>query len=137
MACERPHPTHYPRNALKALGWAAAVLAGALFSGARRLQRLEVAGDSMRPAFEPGDRLLAVRLGRIRAGDVVAVPAPRDATRLIVKRVASVSGPTLVLRGDNEAASTDSRSFGPVPSSSVAGRVFYRYSPPERVTWWP
>lgn len=137
MACERPHPTHYPRNVLKALGWAAVPLAGAVFCGAVRLQRLEVVGDSMRPAFEPGDRLIAVRLGRIREGDVVAVPDPRDATRLIVKRVASVSGPMLVLRGDNDAASTDSRSFGPVPRPSVAGRVLYRYSPPERVSWWP
>lgn len=137
MAFERPHPTHYPRNALKALAWAAVLLSGAVFAGSRRLQRLEVAGDSMRPAFEPGDRLLAVRLGPIRPGDVVAVPDPRDATRLIVKRVASVSGPTLVLRGDNEAASTDSRAFGPVPSSSVAGRVLYRYAPPGRVSWRP
>ena len=137
MACERPHPTHYPRNARKAPFPVAVVLAGLLLFLARRVQRLVVVGDSMRPAFEPGDRLLAVRLGRIGEGDVVAVPDPRDATRLIVKRVASVSGSTLVLRGDNDAASTDSRSFGPVARSSVAGRVLYRYSPPERVSWWP
>lgn len=137
MACKRPHPTHYPRNALKPLRLAVVLLAIALVAGARRLHRLEVVGDSMRPAFEPADRLLALNLGRIREGDVVAVPDPRDATRLIVKRVAAVSGPTLVLRGDNDAASTDSRSFGPVPTSSVAGRVLYRYSPPGRVSWRP
>lgn len=134
MACERPHHTHYPRNARKALGIAAALVTATAFLATRLLVRLEVVGDSMTPAFEPGDRLLAVRLGRIRQGDVVAVRDPRHETRLIVKRVAWVSGQVLELRGDNDAASTDSRSFGPVPRSAVTGRVVYRYAPPGRVS---
>ena len=35
----------------------------------------------------------------------------------------------IVVRGDNPEASTDSRSFGPVPTSAVLGRVARRYAP--------
>jgi inner membrane protease subunit 1 len=41
------------------------------------------------------------------------------------------------VRGDNEAASTDSRHFGPVPRRAVRGRVLYRYGPPARAGRWP
>jgi len=56
---------------------------------------------------------------------------------VVVKRVEQVAGgpvvgDVIVVRGDNPAASTDSRTFGPVPASSVQGRVLYRYFPPGR-----
>jgi signal peptidase I len=35
--------------------------------------------------------------------------------------------------GDNRPRSSDSREFGPIPSSSIIGYVFYRYYPPGRV----
>lgn len=92
----------------------------------------------MLPSFEEGDRVLAARIGRIRPGDVVAVPDPREGQRLLVKRVRSVEEDLLELRGDNDQASTDSRTFGPVNRSAVAGKVVYRYWPPERAgrrTW--
>jgi len=50
----------------------------------------------------------------------------------VVKRVADVSGGTVVVRGDNPDASTDSRTFGPVPAASIGGRVVYRYFPERR-----
>lgn len=132
MVCERIHPTHSFRS-----GWPAAIaLVGCLASAgwlARRFfRRIEVVGQSMLPAFEPGDRLLAVKLPRIRPGDVVAVVDPRDSRRLLVKRVRSVAEGKLELRGDHDSASTDSRTFGPVPRSAVAGTVVYRYAPPGR-----
>jgi hypothetical protein len=34
--------------------------------------------------------------------------------------------------GDDPAASTDSREFGPVPLDSVVGRIVYRYGPSGR-----
>jgi signal peptidase I len=37
--------------------------------------------------------------------------------------------------GDNRARSSDSREFGPVPTSSIVGVVFYRYYPPTRMGW--
>lgn len=84
----------------------------------------------MRPALQPGDRLLLVRHRRYRPGVVVAAPDPRLATRLVVKRVAAV-GPDgrLELRGDDEAASTDSRTFGPVDARVVRGQAVWRYAP--------
>ena len=86
----------------------------------------------MRPTLEPGDRLLLVRRRRYAPGAVVAVADPRDG-RLLVKRVAGVlpDGPLLVT-GDDPAASTDSRTFGPVPRSSIRGQAVRRYAPSER-----
>jgi type IV secretory pathway protease TraF len=59
----------------------------------------------------------------------VAVRDPTEARRVLVKRVGAVLEDGIVLRGDNPGASTDSRSFGPVPSSAVLGRVVRCYSP--------
>jgi nickel-type superoxide dismutase maturation protease len=98
----------------------------------RPLRRVEVAGDSMLPALHPGDRLLVRRQGRIRPGDVVAVVDPRLASRTMVKRVAGVGPAGVTVLGDNPAASTDSRTLGPVARSAVRGRVFYRYFPTVR-----
>lgn len=88
---------------------------------------MEVTGDSMRPALEPGDRVIAVRARRARAGDLVVVRDPRRPERLLVKRVAAVGPHGVEVVGDNPVASTDSRVFGAVPV--VWGRVLYRYAP--------
>ena len=102
-----------------------------------RLRRLTVSGESMKPAFEPGDRLLVVGPWPVRAGQVVALTDPRRPGRLMVKRVWRVDGRELEVLGDNPVASTDSRHFGPVPRRSVIGRVVYRYAPAPRAGWWP
>lgn len=95
--------------------------------------RVAVTGGSMRPALEAGDRLLVVPWGRTRVGAVVAARDPRRPDRTIVKRVAEVtSGGAFVLLGDDPEASTDSRTFGPVPPALVRGRAVWRYWPPER-----
>lgn len=101
------------------------------------VKRVVVAGDSMFPAFLPGDRLVACRGVPLRAGRVVALRDPRDGSRLLVKRIAAVSEAGLDVRGDNTAASTDSRTFGPVPADRIVGTVVYRYAPAWRVGWWP
>jgi nickel-type superoxide dismutase maturation protease len=98
----------------------------------RPLARVQVEGDSMRPALLPGDRLLVVRRARIRHGDVVAVADPRQPARTMVKRVTAQRGTDVTVLGDNPAASTDSRTFGPVPASTIRGRAFYRYFPADR-----
>jgi nickel-type superoxide dismutase maturation protease len=101
-----------------------------------RVRRFEVAGGSMLPTLQPGDRLLLVRTRRAGAGDLVVVPDPRRPGRLVVKRVAAVSpGGELTLAGDNPAASTDSRVFGDVRPADLRGRVVYRYHPPARRAW--
>ena len=116
--------------------WCATVLA--VLAG-RALQRVEVSGRSMAPTFLPGDRLVVLRrpLGTTpwpEVGAVVAVRDPRERTRTLVKRVARVdrAAGTLEVVGDDPAASTDSREFGPVPLDSVVGRIVYRYGPTGR-----
>lgn len=91
-----------------------------------------VAGDSMLPAFEPGDRLLIVPVAGAVAGQVVAVRDPRQPDRILVKRVRAVTPEGVDVRGDNPSASTDSRHFGPVESTAIVGRIVYRYHPPTR-----
>ena len=98
----------------------------------RRVRRVEVDGDSMRPTLRPGDRLVVVAGRRARVGDLVTLPDPRSPTREVVKRVTHVGDGTVEVRGDNPDASTDSRVFGPVPGSSIGGRVVYRYLPVDR-----
>lgn len=135
MVCERPHPTQSPgRRRTRRLGFTLGVAAMITLVGSSRwrFHRVVVSGDSMRPAFEPGDRILVVPAIWVLPGHVVAVRDPRQPGRLLVKRVQSIASGLVDVRGDNQGASTDSRDFGPVPRSSVAGRVVYRYAPPER-----
>lgn len=129
MVSKRTHPTHWTGHVRKAIT--------ALTTVRGWPRRVLVSGPSMLPAFCPGDRLLVVPVKRLVPGDVIALRDPGRAGRLLVKRVHLVTADTVDVRGDNEAASTDSRSFGPVPHSSVIGRVLYRYGPPGRTGWLP
>jgi nickel-type superoxide dismutase maturation protease len=97
-------------------------------------RRVLVQGMSMAPTLLPGDRLVVVRAGRPRIGDVVAVPDPRSPECLLVKRVVGVDPPgsMLMVAGDNADASTGSATFGPVARRTVLGRAIYRYFPLER-----
>lgn len=105
----------------------------------------DVTGPSMLPALRPGDRILVLPVPArlLRRGDVVVVRDPRRPDRETVKRVAGLPGRRvshgaaaqvpeghLVLLGDNPALSTDSRTFGPVPTSLLVGRVVARLTPP-------
>lgn len=109
--------------------------AAALFAAGRLTRRIVVEGRSMLPALEPGDRLLVVRLPRrwpLRAGDLVALRDPRRSERLLVKRVVAAAAGQVVVAGDNDTESTDSRGFGPVRRTEVWGRAAYRYAPAAR-----
>jgi nickel-type superoxide dismutase maturation protease len=84
------------------------------------VRRISVEGSSMSPTYVPGERLTVVRRWRrVRVGDVVVVPDPRDGHRRLLKRCVARVGPRLDLRGDNASASTDSRDFGLVPARGV------------------
>lgn len=91
----------------------------------------------MVPTLLPGDRVLVYRgIGPLRAtirpGDLVEVVDPRRPDRTMIKRVAGFTAGGVVVLGDNTAASTDSRHFGPVDPAAVRGRVAYRYFPETR-----
>ncbi|MEV0623447.1 S24/S26 family peptidase [Nonomuraea sp. NPDC050404] len=118
----------------------------------RHLLIVTVAGDSMRPAYRDGDRLLAVRRPavRIRTGRVVVAESPdrdtltwppRPSAAPLIKRVAALAGepaPTgsgeggrvpagrVALLGDNAAASFDSRQAGCFPTDRVVAVVIAR-----------
>ncbi len=118
----------------------AGAIAALAYLGSRFVTRVEVVGMSMAPALLPGDRLLVLRWPRLVApwpfaGEVVALRDPRRPARVLVKRVGTVDrhAATVEVLGDDASASTDSRSFGPVPRSLVLGRAVYRYAPPGRV----
>jgi len=102
---------------------------------ATHVKRVEVAGESMRPALEPGDRLVILRpwrRPRPAPGTMVAVSDPRNRRRTVVKRVVRSDRHTVTVAGDNASASTDSRHFGPVAITEVKGLVVYRYGPESR-----
>lgn len=98
----------------------------------RPVRRVKIGGDSMRPALEPGDRLLLLAVRRLRVGDMVAFPDPRTPARTVVKRIAATGPAGLTVLGDNAGASTDSRTWGPVAPAVVTGRAVYRYFPDSR-----
>jgi nickel-type superoxide dismutase maturation protease len=114
--------------------FAAALLAG-LAAARLRPFRVEARGDSMRPTLEPGDWCLATAGGPLKKGDVVVVEHPERPGLEVVKRVTGAPGEEGLgfgewfVEGDNAAASTDSRTFGPVPRDAITGRV--------RLVYWP
>jgi nickel-type superoxide dismutase maturation protease len=118
---------------------ATAVLATAVLAATRWVRRYEVTGPSMEPALLPGDRLVVIAPPRPfrplpKPGDIVAVEDPTMDGRILIKRVTEVDQlrHTLEIVGDHRDASTDSRSFGPVPRSNLVGRAVYRYAPAGR-----
>ncbi len=88
----------------------------------------------MRPALEPGDRLLVWQWPRRFAPDqVVVFVEPDRHLTTSVKRVASVEPDGAVhVWGDNSNVSRDSRDYGPVARRQVFGRAVYRYLPGPR-----
>jgi hypothetical protein len=82
------------------------------------LRRFAVVEDSMRPALDPGDKLLAVRGWPPRTGQLRVFRDPRRSDRWLVKRVGEVyqsdSGTIFEARSENPGAAgaVDSQEFG-------------------------
>jgi len=120
------------------------LLAVAFLAG-RLIRRYQVRGESMLPAYKPGDRLIAenitYRLRAPRASEAVIVRQPGSDGRIDLKRIAAGPGsPVTVLGeprvladdewfvlGDNLDASTDSRTLGPINRRDILGRVWTKY----------
>lgn len=123
-------PRGSSRPLLLAIGGLVATVMGVALTR-RWLDVVEVVGDSMAPTLLPGDLLLveswSLRRREPLRGEVVLAPDPRWPARVLVKRVAAAGDGHITLRGDNQAASTDSATFGSVPASSARWRVAARY----------
>lgn len=92
-------------------------------------RRFRVEDESMRPTLERGDYVLVNRWAyRVRTpvrGDLVVVQDPETPERFLVKRVSEAPNPTqIVVEGDNDRVSRDSRAFGPVSLEKVVGKVW-------------
>jgi nickel-type superoxide dismutase maturation protease len=118
--------------------------ATALWWWRRRPFRVAVEGTSMAPTLLPGDFLVAVRVtaSRLRRGDLVVVQHPLQPGVEMVKRLTGLPGDEVGtgggyvlgsdefwIAGDDPAASTDSRHFGPVSANRIGGVVRLRYWP--------
>jgi len=105
---------------------------------------VRVTGQSMLPALDDGQKLLARRTSRVPVTGTVVVVKPFDGPLRVVKRIAATAGEavppevaeraglvpggvvprgSLVVLGDNAEASIDSRTWGLLPASSVVAVV--------------
>ncbi len=87
----------------------------------------------MSPLLQPGDEVLvdpqAYRRTLPHPGDIVVAHHPFTPNLKIIKRVIAVADDgRCQLEGDNPSESSDSRSFGMVPSASILGRVTSRFA---------
>ena len=95
-------------------------------------------GHSMDPVIKPGTVLIVSRIfygirlpwsgsyivqwKNVREGDVVVFYTPHG--DIAVKRCVEIlRDETFYARGDNSSQSYDSRNYGPIPKSSIIGRV--------------
>jgi signal peptidase I len=112
------------------------------FNVAKIFKVVEVRGDSMSPNYNNGDWLLfrllpakskAKSKAQELVGKVVLIQRQSDngTDFLQVKRVIKVSGRNneteIWVEGDNKEKSTDSRSWGPLNSDEVIGKLILRY----------
>lgn len=86
--------------------------------------RYEITGESMVPAFQPGERVLVWRWGTVRQGDTV-VFSKNGMT--LVKRAVEKNGDRWLMRGDNWTQSTDSLDFGEINNTEIGGKVIGKY----------
>ena len=97
-------PVARPGTALTAILVAVGLAHPALGPVALRssvLQAYVVPSATMAPSILPGDRVLALKTGRVpRRGDIVVFPRPDDRAQLLVKRVVGLPGDTVAVLDD-------------------------------------
>ena len=86
-----------------------------------------IEGNSMAPTLLDGHSVLIDPRARIEAGDIVLARHPYKQSVKILKRIDKINTDgSYELAGDNEAESTDSRTFGPILSKDILGKAVCR-----------
>lgn len=98
----------------------------------RLRRRVGVTGASMIPILQPGDEVLfdprAYHNQTPQVGDIVVAQRPDRPGVTMIKRISALlEDGRLILLGDNRAASTDSRTFGPVAHANLLGKVTSKF----------
>lgn len=95
--------------------------------------RLRVTGDSMLPILESGEEILinphAYKKSLPKINDIIVIHHPLHPELILVKRIIGIDQEgNYFLMGDNLKSSTDSRHWGTVNHSQIAGMVTNRFS---------
>jgi nickel-type superoxide dismutase maturation protease len=83
----------------------------------------------MEPTLKSGDWWLVLKTQRVKPGQIVAFWEPNRIDLRAVKRVDHAVLGSWWMLGDNPQVSIDSRSFGPVQSGQIIGRLLFRFRP--------
>ena len=89
------------------------------------LDLAKVHGNSMSPTLEHGDIVLCCNLGGLRENDVVIADIGK--VGMVIKRIESIIGENIVLKGDNQSLGSSICGVN-IPKSSILGRVVVRVS---------
>lgn len=138
-----------PRRAITRFGVLMLGVLGLAIIMMLNVKTVQVSGNSMKPTFQNGERLLVTDLywlvGQIRPNDIVVFRGERS-NEYIIKRVYRLAGQTVdplnqprerrlsegpytvppgtvYVLGDNRGESEDSRMFGPLPLDEIVGKV--------------
>lgn len=92
------------------------------------LRRFQIAGHSMQPLFNPGDRVLincwAYLFSSPKPGDTIAFQIHNNSSDILLKKVKMVTGDEILVMGINK---QDSLKPGPISRKSVVGKVLTKY----------
>ncbi len=95
------------------------------------LQIIKVSGHSLDPLYQDGDFVLVskipILLHGIRPGDAVVFQHPRLGQLIKLVERLETGGKLVYVVGLNS-FSSDSRTFGPIPSHMVQGKVIWHFA---------
>lgn len=83
-----------------------------------------VVGGSMLPSLAEGEFVVCVKKRTYNVGDIVIF---RIDDKELIKRIHGKTEDKIYVLGDNLAASTDSRQFGPIVVKNIKGRCVTKY----------
>lgn len=87
------------------------------------ISRFTVSGNSMYPSLKNGQDVLSINwFYKPKIGDLVVAKVQG---KEMVKRVHYIHDREVIVQGDNQAESTDSRHFGSIKMDQIVGKVVF------------